>query len=86
MRLNNWSIAASYVTARIAVSYEFAGLGFGSSSASRSIISRPRRFAMKAVCSTLEVARTNVTERAVGRPTKCRGRPPQSDEDLVQGE
>jgi len=36
MRLNN-SIAASY-TARI-----FAGLGFGSSTASRSIISRPRR-------------------------------------------
>jgi hypothetical protein len=34
----NWSIAASYDTARI-----FAGLGFGSSTASRSIISRPRR-------------------------------------------
>jgi len=33
MRLNNWSIAASYDTARI-----FAGLGFGSSTASRSII------------------------------------------------
>jgi hypothetical protein len=39
MRLNNWSIAASYDTARIF----FAGLGFGSSTASRSIISRPRR-------------------------------------------
>jgi len=38
MRLNNWSIAASYDTARI-----FAGLGFGSSTASRSIISRQRR-------------------------------------------
>jgi hypothetical protein len=38
MRLNNWSIAASYDTDRI-----FAGLGFGSSIASRSIISRPRR-------------------------------------------
>jgi hypothetical protein len=37
MRLNNWSIA-SYDTARI-----FAGLGFGSSTASRSIIARPRR-------------------------------------------
>jgi len=37
MRLNNWSIAASYDTARI-----FAGLGFGSSTASGSIISRPR--------------------------------------------
>ena len=36
--MNNWSIAASYDTARI-----FAGLGFGSSTASRSIISRPRR-------------------------------------------
>jgi hypothetical protein len=35
MRLNNWSIAASYDTARI-----FAGLGFRSSTASRSIISR----------------------------------------------
>jgi hypothetical protein len=42
MRLNNWSIAASYDVARIAVSYEFAGLGFGSSTASRSIISRLR--------------------------------------------
>jgi hypothetical protein len=29
MRLNNWPIAASYDTARIAVSYEFAGSGFG---------------------------------------------------------
>jgi len=38
MRLNNWSIAASTNTARI-----FDGLGFGSSTASRSIISRPRR-------------------------------------------
>jgi len=38
MRLNNGSIAASYDTARI-----FGGLGFGSSTASRSIISRPRR-------------------------------------------
>jgi hypothetical protein len=38
MRLNNWSIAASYDTARI-----FAGLGFGSFTAGRSIISRPRR-------------------------------------------
>ena len=37
MRLNNWSIAASYDIAGI-----FAGLGFGSSTASR-IISRPRR-------------------------------------------
>jgi len=35
MRLNNRSIAASYDTARI-----FAGLGFGASTASRSVISR----------------------------------------------
>jgi hypothetical protein len=34
MRLNNWSIAASYGTPI------FAGLGFGTSTASRSIISR----------------------------------------------
>jgi hypothetical protein len=39
MRLNN----SSYGTARIAVSYECAGSGFGSSTASRSIVSRPRR-------------------------------------------
>jgi hypothetical protein len=38
MSLNNWSIAASYDAARI-----FAVLSFGSSTASRSIISRPRR-------------------------------------------
>ena len=38
MRLNNLSIAASYDTARI-----LAGSGFGSSTASRSIISRLRR-------------------------------------------
>jgi hypothetical protein len=38
MRLNDWSIAASHDTARI-----FAGLSFGCSTASRSIISRPRR-------------------------------------------
>src|SRR5215510_375479 len=43
MRLNNWSIAASYDTARV-----FAGLGFGSSTASRSIISRPRRTGVRA--------------------------------------
>jgi hypothetical protein len=38
MRLNNWSIAVSYDTARI-----FGGFGFGSSTARRSIIARPRR-------------------------------------------
>jgi hypothetical protein len=41
MRLNNCSIPASYDTARI-----FAGFGFGSSTASRSIISRPRRLVL----------------------------------------
>jgi hypothetical protein len=35
MRLNSWSIAASYDTARI-----FAGLGFGFSTASRSRLRR----------------------------------------------
>ena len=38
MRLNSWSTAASYDTARI-----FADLGFGAFTASGSIISRPRR-------------------------------------------
>jgi hypothetical protein len=38
MRLNNWSIAASYDAARY-----LRRLGFGSSTASRAIISRPRR-------------------------------------------
>ena len=42
---------ASYDAARIAMSYEFAGLGFGSSTTSRPIISRPdpnRTFPLKA--------------------------------------
>jgi hypothetical protein len=47
MRLNNWSIAASYDTGRI-----FAGLGFGSSTARRSIISRPRRTGL---CCSMQV-------------------------------
>jgi hypothetical protein len=47
MRLNNWSIAASYDTARI-----FAGLGFGSSTTSGSIISRPRRTGVRASTPT----------------------------------
>jgi hypothetical protein len=38
MRLSNGSIAASYDTALI-----FAGLGFGASTASRSVISRSKR-------------------------------------------
>jgi hypothetical protein len=44
MRLNNWSIAASYDTARIV-----AGLGFGYSTASRSIISRAKRCLARAL-------------------------------------
>ncbi len=43
MRLNNWSIAASYDTARI-----FAGLGFGSSTASRSTFApAPHRLVLR---------------------------------------
>jgi putative transposase len=38
---------------------------------------------MSAVCATLQVARSNIAEQAAGRPAKRRGRPPQSDEDLV---
>ncbi len=38
---------------------------------------------MSAVCSTLEVARSNIAEQAAGRPAKRRGRPPQPDEELV---
>ena len=39
---------------------------------------------MSAVCATLEVARSNIAEQVAGRPVKRRGRPPQSDEDLVE--
>ena len=38
---------------------------------------------MSIVCSTLQVARSNIAEQAAGRPTKRRGRPPQPDADLV---
>lgn len=38
---------------------------------------------MSAVCTTLEVARSNVAERAAGRPQQRRGRPPQPDDALV---
>ena len=59
MRLNNWSIAASYDTARI-----FADLGFGSSVAGRSIISRPRRTGLKRLgagtVSTMKLVVDNV--------------------------
>jgi hypothetical protein len=59
MRLNNWSIAASYETAR-----NFARLGFGSSTASRSIIARPRRTGLKRLgagtVSTMKVVADNV--------------------------
>ena len=39
---------------------------------------------MSAVCSTLEVARSNIAEQVAGRPAKRRGRPPRPDEDLVE--
>src|SRR5262249_55397959 len=59
MRLNNWSIAASCDTARV-----LAGLGFGSSTASRSIISRPRRTGLKRLgagtVSTMRLVADNV--------------------------
>jgi hypothetical protein len=38
---------------------------------------------MSAVCSTLQIARSNIAEQVAGRPAKRRGRPPQPDEDLV---
>lgn len=38
---------------------------------------------MSAVCSALEVARSNIAELVAGRPAKRRGRPPQPDKDLV---
>ena len=41
------------------------------------------RFAMSAVCSTLQVARSNIAEQAAGRPVKRRGRPPDPEEELV---
>ncbi len=38
---------------------------------------------MSAVCSTLQVARSNIAEQVAGRPAKRQGRPPQPDEELV---
>jgi class 3 adenylate cyclase len=69
--LNNWSIAASYGTARI-----FAGLGFGSSTASRSIISRPRRTGL---CSGSIAERT-----AVALPNVAEPKPPQDTAERRQ--
>ena len=54
MRSNNWSIAASYDTARIAVSYEFAGLGFGSFLGTGACIARRR--ASSGVSGASEIA------------------------------
>ena len=42
------------------------------------------RFAMKAVCETIGVARSNVAERAAGRSPKRRGRPPLPDAELLE--
>ena len=39
---------------------------------------------MSAVCSTLEVARSNIAEQVAGRPSNHRGRPPLPDADLVE--
>src|SRR5215217_5779878 len=39
---------------------------------------------MSAVCSTLQVARSNIAEQVAGRPTQRRGRAPRPDEDLVE--
>src|SRR6185503_20548690 len=47
MRLNHWPIAASSDTGRM-----FAGLGFGSFTAGRSIISRRRRIGLRASTPT----------------------------------
>lgn len=38
---------------------------------------------MKAICETLGIARSNVAERAAGRPQKRRGRPPAPEAGLV---
>lgn len=39
---------------------------------------------MTAVCETLGVARSNITERVKLVPSKARGRPPLADHDLVE--
>jgi hypothetical protein len=36
-----------------------------------------------AVCTVLDVARSNIAERMAGRPYKRLGRPPQPDDDLL---
>ncbi|MEL4073544.1 IS3 family transposase, partial [Ochrobactrum sp. GPK 3] len=41
------------------------------------------RFAMKALCETLGVARSNIAARATGTLSRARGRPPLPDADLV---
>lgn len=38
---------------------------------------------MSSVCETLQVARSNITERVAGRPEMRKGRPPSPDADLV---
>jgi putative transposase len=39
---------------------------------------------MTPVCETLDVARSNIAARMIGRPPLRRGRPPQPDADLVE--
>lgn len=42
------------------------------------------RFAMKAVCETIGVTRSNVAERVARRSPKRRGRPPLPDGELLE--
>ncbi len=39
---------------------------------------------MTAVCETLGVARSNITERVKQRPSRTRGRPPLADQELLE--
>ncbi len=39
---------------------------------------------MTAVCETLGVARSNISERVRQRPSRARGRPPLADQELLE--